>query len=200
MLVGSKLVGNPTYLTLFLAKANAVAAKINSSGKGKALAVAADVTDYNDVRQLVQQAAKFGNGKLHVIVNNAGYTWDAVVHKVWTHGRCGLVLTSFANIIYLDDRQTMGRNGCCPRNRSIPDHQGSSAIFPSQGRRATMHHQHQQRKWYSWFSVRISQHSLPRVVAKTLSPFQRTNQLCLCESRPCWNYQDDLQGEPNTVH
>lgn len=159
MLVGSKLFGNSTYLTLFLAKAKAVAEKINSSDKGKALAVAADVTNPNDVRQLIQQAATFGNGKLHIIVNNAGYTWDAVVHKVCTHGRASFELTSFADIIYLDDRQAMGRNGCCPRNRSLPDYKRGSAIFPSQGRRATMHYQHQQRKWYSWFSVWISTQS-----------------------------------------
>lgn len=31
---------------------------------------------------LVKQAADFGNGKIHIIVNNAGYTWDGVIHKV----------------------------------------------------------------------------------------------------------------------
>lgn len=31
---------------------------------------------------LVQQAAAFGGGKLHVLVNNAGYTWDGVIHKM----------------------------------------------------------------------------------------------------------------------
>jgi 3-oxoacyl-[acyl-carrier protein] reductase len=29
----------------------------------------------------VKRAAEFGNGKLHIIVNNAGFTWDAVIHK-----------------------------------------------------------------------------------------------------------------------
>ncbi|OQU95824.1 hypothetical protein CLAIMM_01991 [Cladophialophora immunda] len=63
------------------AKANAVADKLNALSPGRALAVSGDITDADTTRQLVQQAAKFGDGKLHIIVNNAGYTWDAVVHK-----------------------------------------------------------------------------------------------------------------------
>ena len=31
---------------------------------------------------LVQKAAAFGEGKLHIIVNNAGFTWDGVIHKM----------------------------------------------------------------------------------------------------------------------
>ncbi|KAK6365664.1 putative secondary metabolism biosynthetic enzyme [Exophiala oligosperma] len=62
-------------------KAKAVADKLNALNNGKALAVPGDITDANTTRRLVQEAAKFGNGKLHIIVNNAGYTWDAVVHK-----------------------------------------------------------------------------------------------------------------------
>lgn len=34
------------------------------------------------LKVLVQKAAEFGNGKIHIIVNNAGYTWDGVIHKV----------------------------------------------------------------------------------------------------------------------
>lgn len=30
----------------------------------------------------MQKAAEFGNGKIHIIVNNAGFTWDGVIHKV----------------------------------------------------------------------------------------------------------------------
>ena len=28
------------------------------------------------------RAAEFGGGKIHVIVNNAGFTWDGVIHKM----------------------------------------------------------------------------------------------------------------------
>lgn len=31
---------------------------------------------------LVKKSAEFGNGKIHIIVNNAGFTWDGVIHKV----------------------------------------------------------------------------------------------------------------------
>lgn len=31
--------------------------------------------------KLVKEASAFGDGKIHHIVNNAGYTWDGVIHK-----------------------------------------------------------------------------------------------------------------------
>ena len=34
------------------------------------------------IEELVKKAAEFGDGKIHIIVNNAGYTWDGVIHKV----------------------------------------------------------------------------------------------------------------------
>jgi 3-oxoacyl-[acyl-carrier protein] reductase len=63
-------------------KANQIAQKINADGKQQAIAVIGDVTDQSYIDQLVKQAAEFGNGKIHIIVNNAGFTWDAVIHKV----------------------------------------------------------------------------------------------------------------------
>jgi NAD(P)-dependent dehydrogenase (short-subunit alcohol dehydrogenase family) len=57
---------------------------INSSGATKrAIAVVGDVTNQTYIDHLVKQAAEFGNGKIHIIINNAGFTWDAVIHKVW---------------------------------------------------------------------------------------------------------------------
>ena len=38
--------------------------------------------DSNYIDTLVKNAAEFGNGKIHIIVNNAGFTWDGVIHKV----------------------------------------------------------------------------------------------------------------------
>lgn len=29
----------------------------------------------------MKKAAEFGQGKIHIIVNNAGFTWDGVIHK-----------------------------------------------------------------------------------------------------------------------
>ena len=63
-------------------KANGVADAINAVESGRALAVVGDIMDANYVNELVKRAAEFGGGKIHIIVNNAGFTWDAVVHKV----------------------------------------------------------------------------------------------------------------------
>jgi len=62
------------------AKAAGVAKQINESG-GSAIAVAGDLLDEKAIPELVKAAAEFGNGKLHIIVNNAGFTWDGVIHK-----------------------------------------------------------------------------------------------------------------------
>jgi len=63
------------------AKARHAADTINASG-GKALAVPGDLLKDDDLKELVHKAAEFGNGKIHIIVNNAGFTFDGVIHKV----------------------------------------------------------------------------------------------------------------------
>jgi len=63
------------------AKAAKVAEDINKSG-GKAISVAGDMLDAEYLKVLVKKTAEFGNGKIHIIVNNAGYTWDGVIHKM----------------------------------------------------------------------------------------------------------------------
>lgn len=62
-------------------KADQVAADINASG-GSAISIPGDMLDDKYVNELPKKAADFGGGKLHIIVNNAGFTWDGVVHKV----------------------------------------------------------------------------------------------------------------------
>lgn len=64
-----------------IAKAKDVADSINASG-GSATSVPGDMMDSEYIKTLVKKAAEFGNGKIHIIVNNAGYTWDGVIHKV----------------------------------------------------------------------------------------------------------------------
>jgi len=61
-------------------KAQDVAEKIKETG-GQAIAVPGDMLDDKYIPELVKKAAEFGNGKIHIIVNNAGFTWDAVIHK-----------------------------------------------------------------------------------------------------------------------
>ncbi|KAI1434695.1 short-chain dehydrogenase [Xylaria sp. CBS 124048] len=63
-------------------KAQAVADGINSASPGRALAVPGDILDTAYPTALIQKAVEFGGGKLHILVNNAGYTWDGVIHKM----------------------------------------------------------------------------------------------------------------------
>lgn len=68
-------------LTRTTEKAKNVVEAIKKSG-GQAIAAPGDMLDDKYLESLVKQAADFGNGKIHIIVNNAGYTWDGVIHKV----------------------------------------------------------------------------------------------------------------------
>ncbi len=62
-------------------KSKSVADAINKEG-GQALAVAGDILSDDYINDLVKKSAEFGGGKIHIIVNNAGFTWDGVIHKV----------------------------------------------------------------------------------------------------------------------
>ena len=62
-------------------KADAVVEEIRQSG-GRAIAIIGNMVEAAFITKLVQEAADFGGGKIHIIVNNAGYTWDGMVHKV----------------------------------------------------------------------------------------------------------------------
>jgi len=64
------------------AKADAVAKAINDASPNRAISVPGDVLDKGYFEVLVRKAAEFGGGKIHYIVNNAGYTWDGVIHKM----------------------------------------------------------------------------------------------------------------------
>lgn len=65
-------------------KGESVAKSINDETPGhqRAIAVAGDVLDSAYIDRLVKKAAEFGGGKIHIIVNNAGFTWDGVIHKM----------------------------------------------------------------------------------------------------------------------
>lgn len=62
-------------------KSGEVADAINKNG-GQAISVPGDVLDSKYINSLIEKAAEFGGGKIHIIVNNAGYTWDGVIHKM----------------------------------------------------------------------------------------------------------------------
>lgn len=91
------------------AKAEAVAKSINDLWSNRALAVAGDVMDAAYIDTLVKKAAEFGNGKIHIIVNNAGFTWDGVIHKV--------VLT----LSFLSLRDPLSRGKWLPKNQLEAD-------------------------------------------------------------------------------
>lgn len=74
-------------------KAEAVAKVINESG-GTAVAIPGDMLDSAYIDTLVKKAAEFGGGKIHIIVNNAGFTWDGVIHKVNKFENIILLLTT----------------------------------------------------------------------------------------------------------
>ena len=63
-------------------KGNAVAEEINAIFPGQAISLPGDVTDAKYIGEMIQSAAKFGDGEVHILVNNAGYTWDGAIHKM----------------------------------------------------------------------------------------------------------------------
>ncbi|KAK5258859.1 hypothetical protein LTR07_006564 [Exophiala xenobiotica] len=62
-------------------KAENTAKAIIAEG-GVAIAVAGDVTNNKDISNLVQKACEIGGGKIHIIINNAGYAWDDPIDKI----------------------------------------------------------------------------------------------------------------------
>ncbi|KAL2844094.1 hypothetical protein BJY01DRAFT_235437 [Aspergillus pseudoustus] len=64
------------------AKADGVAQRINEASVGRAISVPGDITDREYPSILIAKAAEFGGGKIHILVNNAGYTWDSAIHEM----------------------------------------------------------------------------------------------------------------------
>jgi len=60
--------------------AEAVVAEIKAAG-GEAIAVAGDVTNPDFPNELMKKTMD-AFGKLNILVNNAGYTWDGMLHKM----------------------------------------------------------------------------------------------------------------------
>ncbi|KAK3247291.1 hypothetical protein CYMTET_43208 [Cymbomonas tetramitiformis] len=63
-------------------KSDAVAAEIEAAG-GRAISFPGDVLAEDFPAKLIAATLE-AFGKLHILVNNAGYTWDAVLHKTTT--------------------------------------------------------------------------------------------------------------------
>ena len=76
MQVRHPIANNKLHADCSPAKAKQVAENINKSG-GKAIAVPGDMLDAEYLKTLVKKTAEFGNGKIHIIVNNAGSAVNA---------------------------------------------------------------------------------------------------------------------------
>ncbi|KAA8914318.1 short-chain dehydrogenase [Sphaerosporella brunnea] len=61
-------------------KAAETVKRITDAG-GQAVAVAGDIMEQATIDRIINEAARLGGGKIHHIVNNAGFTWDGVIHK-----------------------------------------------------------------------------------------------------------------------
>lgn len=68
-------------LTQGSAKAQDTAQRINLEG-GAAIAVAGDITNNAAIDEIVRKAVELGGGKIHIIINNAGYAWDDPIEKI----------------------------------------------------------------------------------------------------------------------
>lgn len=68
-------------LIICTVKAEKTAETINLDG-GSALAVAGDITRNEYIVNLVEKTVQFSGGKIHIIINNAGYAWDDPIDKI----------------------------------------------------------------------------------------------------------------------
>ncbi|KAF7549533.1 hypothetical protein G7Z17_g6327 [Cylindrodendrum hubeiense] len=68
-------------LKLVSAKAEKTAQAIILDG-GAAIAVAGDITNNEAIINLIEKTVGFSGGKIHIIVNNAGYAWDDPIEKI----------------------------------------------------------------------------------------------------------------------
>lgn len=69
--------------------AAAVRAEVEALGAGRAAIAAGDVTDRGFPGVAVEAALALGG--LDIVVNNAGYTWDSVIHKMTEEQFCAIL-------------------------------------------------------------------------------------------------------------
>jgi len=121
-------------------KSNAIADEINKSG-GTAISVPGNVTDPNFPEQLMQATMK-AFGKLNILVNNAGYTWDGVIHKMsdkqWdamiaVHNTAPFRLIRAAAPIMRDTSKEEMDQGKTPENRCIINISSTSGLHGNFG-------------------------------------------------------------------
>lgn len=121
--------------------ANETAAAIQAAG-GEAVAIAGSVTDPDFPDELMQRTVDV-YGKINVLVNNAGYTWDGMLHRMtdeqWQAILDVHVTAPFRMVRaispYLRDigKAEMGRNGKPSENRVIVNVSSTSGLHGNVG-------------------------------------------------------------------
>lgn len=126
-------------------KAKKVAEEIKDQG-GSAIAVPGDMLNDDYINGLVQKAGEFGNGKIHIIINNAGFTWDGVIHKVQHSNlpRARRARDCTLTPPPTDHRQAMGHDNRAPQHRALQTRPRRRPLLPRQRQRTPLHRQHQQ--------------------------------------------------------
>lgn len=67
----------------------------------RALAVQADAADREDCDRLTEEAAKFGNGRIDVLVNNAGITRDGLILRMTDEQFEEVISTNLTGVFYM---------------------------------------------------------------------------------------------------
>ena len=67
----------------------------------RALAVQADAASREDCDRLVEEAARFGNGRIDVLVNNAGITRDSLILRMTDEQFDEVISTNLTGVFYM---------------------------------------------------------------------------------------------------
>jgi len=121
-------------------KAEKVVAEITANG-GQAIAISGDITNPQVPDQIIQQTIK-AFGKLNILVNNAGYTWDGMIHRMtdeqWTtmlevHNTAPFRLIRAAAPYMRDAGKAEMDAGKTPENRCIVNISSTSGLHGNVG-------------------------------------------------------------------
>jgi len=122
------------------AKSKAIVDEIQKNG-GTAISVPGDVTDPKFPDHIIQETIK-AFGKLNIIVNNAGYTWDGMLHKMtdkqWeamlaVHNTAPFRLIRAASPYMRDAGKQEMDQGKTPENRCIINISSTSGLHGNIG-------------------------------------------------------------------
>jgi len=147
-------------------KAKKVADEIKRNG-GEAIAVAGDVTNVNFPKEVIQKTID-AFGKINILVNNAGYTWDGVIHKMtdkqWdamlaVHNTAPFRLIREIAPYMRDAAKAELDNNKIPENRAIVNVSSTSGLHGNAGQ-------------INYSTAKMGIVGLTKTVAKEWGPFQ----------------------------